>query len=960
MTYFLQDVARYLYQRNSGNFRHTVIVFPSRRARLFFNYFLSQISDKPLWAPNYYTISDFIQKLSGLQLADQLTLLFRLYKVFKKVTSSPETFDNFFYYCEVILADFDDIDKYRINPDALYANLSDLKAIEDYKDYLEDFQLEAIRNFWDIMINSQDSDEKREFLSIWDVLGTIYTEFSISLEEEGLAYEGKAYRRAVDKINSGEELKLFENELVFIGFNALNRCEELLFDKFKSRGNAVFFWDYDESYIGKDFHEAGYFLSRYIRRYPQPADFITGNHTTAEEQKITTISVPSAVAQAKIIDTCLELSNSSTIGSPLKTALILADESLLLPVVNSLPQQVEEVNISMGYPIIDTPAYSLISALTDLHKNKQKNKKGEFLYYHKDFFSVLNHAFLHTIFDEESLKKLQDECKRKNLVYINTRKLTLDNIVLDIIFRPLESPVEFGHYLRKIIETIADRLKENETTDKTKKWQLEILFTIHKALMRFEALIDEEGIELSFSTTLRLLRSILKRISVPFSGEPLTGLQVMGILETRTLDFENLIILSMNEGKFPKTEHIPSLIPFTLREAFGLPIIKHQDAIFGYYFYRLLHRSRNVVLVYNSKSEGLQKGEPSRYIYQLRYEWPEPPSHLDIGYEIGPQMKKKIRIDKSEKVYSVLKKYEYPDCEAFISPSALNTYLDCSLKFYFRYIEEISEPGIIQEQIEADIFGKILHKAMSVLYKPFYDKECKTNDFETIRKNKDLVNKAIQQAFAEEYFMKPEIKNTDFRGVNLIIRRVIEQYVDGILAYDARSAPLTIMSTERKYYTKIQPAGASTELCLGGFIDRIDIKEGIVRVVDYKTGKRYSDYKSIESLFTAEDNKRNRAVFQTFLYSWIISKEKSFNTVQPVLYYVRDIFQNDYSPEVYQSENRNRIVVRNFLDYEKEFEDRLIKLVNEIYDPSLPFKQTDDIEQCKHCPYNEICLREND
>ncbi len=962
MTYFLQDVANYLYQRKQGDLRNTVIVFPSRRARLFFNYFLSQIASRSLWVPQYYTISDFVQKLSGLQLADPLSLLFRLYKIFREITSSTETFDNFYYYCEVILADFDDIDKYRVNADALYSNLSDLKAIEDYKEYLEDFQIDTIRNFWDILIKSRESDEKEQFLSIWDALGTIYTEFGNSLEKKGLAYEGRVYRRAIDRLISGEEPELFENEVIFIGFNALNHSEELLFDRFRSRGNALFFWDYDEAYIKSDLHEAGFFLKKYLSRYPQPADFSARSHTVVGEQKITTIAVPSTISQAKIIDKCLEISGSGSIESPLKTALILADESLLMPVVNSLPDEIGKVNISMGYPVVDTPAFSFIVSLTDLHKNQRKigAKKDEFEYYHHDLFSVLNHPFLIKLCDTKDIRTFQKECQRKNLVFINPHDIKLKETIIDVIFKPLHEPDQFGRYLREIIETVAEQIRADDESSATSKWQLEILFAIHKVLMRFEVLIQESDIEFTFSILLNLLRRILEGISVPFSGEPLTGLQVMGILETRTLDFENVIILSMNEGKFPKSGHIPSLIPFSLREGFHLPTINHQDAIFGYYFYRLLHRSRNIILVYNTKTEGLQNGEPSRFILQLRYEQPVPPDHLDMGYEIGPHFKKRIIINKTDQVFEVLKKYQFPDSSSIISPSALNTYLTCSLRFYFKYIEEIDEPDDINEQIKADIFGSILHKVMSILYKPFYNEECHAKDIDSVRKNKNLVNSAIKQAFADEYFKKQKIKEEDFRGSNLIIRRVIEQYVEGILTYDMQSAPFKILSTEEKYFTKIKPQNTAIELRIGGYVDRLDVKEGIVRVVDYKTGKRYSEFSHIESLFSHEDEKRNSAVFQTFLYSWILSKEKPGRPIQPLLYYIRDIYQPGYTPEIFQSENRRKTRVSNFADYSLEFEERLTRLVTEIYDKSVPFSQTEDIEQCKICPYNEICLRETD
>jgi len=957
MTYFLQDVANYLYRRNSGNIHNTLVVFPNRRARLFFNYFLSQLSTKPLWAPKYYTISDFIQELSGLRLADPLTLLFRLYKTIKEVTSFSENFDAFYYYCEIILSDFDGIDKYRVNASVLYRNLIDIKAIEDNLEYLEEYQIDTIRNFWNILRVSRESSEKEQFISVWEALDTVYSKYRDTLEKEGLAYEGMAYRKAVDRLLSNVEVIQSGKELVFAGFNALNHSEEILFDRFKTRGNALFFWDYDESYIGSELHEAGFFLSKYLRKYPQPEDFSAGAHTTYLSQKITTIAVPSPVSQAKIINKCLEISGSTVIDSPLKTALILADESLLLPVVNSLPDWTDQVNISMGYPIIDTPAYSFITSLIDLHKNKRKskNKDSEYLYYHQDFFSVLNHSYLYDIHDTKTFQSFQQTCLRKNLIYINTNDLPVKNALLTQLFKPLDEPSLFSRYLREIFEKIAEQIRKKDEQSVTVKWQLEILFALHKVLMRFEVLVEESGIELSFSTILNLLRKILKNLSVPFSGEPLSGLQVLGILETRTLDFETIIILSVNEGKFPKTDHIPSFIPFALREGFGLPTLKHQDAIYGYYFYRLLHRSRNVILVYSTKSEGLQKGEPSRFIYQLKYERQVPPLHYNMGYMIGSQVRRGIRINKTSEVFDVLKKYQQPGSNSFLSPSALNTYIDCKLRFYFKYIREISEPDQIDEQIEADVFGRILHKAMAILYKPIVNQECTVETIETLRTNKDRVNRAIDQAFSEEYFMKEDAGKEDFHGRNMIIRKVIEKYIEGILSFDKRTVPHIIESIEENYCTSIKARGIPEEVRIGGFIDRFEIRGGTIQLIDYKTGN--TEFRNIESLFTAEGGKRNGAVFQIFLYSWILSKIRSGSPIQPMLYYIRDIFQDDYSPEIVRPEQRNKHTIRNFLDYASEFEERLIQLISEIFDSKVPFKQTSDTEQCRHCPYDEICIR---
>jgi hypothetical protein len=542
MTYFLEDIARYLFEKNRGDFQHTIIIFPNRRAQLFFNEHLAHLSDKPLWAPDYYTISDFIRKLSGLQIADQLTLLFRLFKIYKEVSGSNETFDTFYYYCEMILADFDDVDKYRVDAGMLFKNIADLKSMEDYRSYLDDSQLKTIREFWDIYTDSKNSTEKEKFIALWNLLFTIYNRFGAYLEAEGLAYEGMAYRRAVENTEAGKDIFLPDKQLIFIGFNALNHAEELLFDRFKIRSNTLFFWDYNKDYINNNMHEAGLFLRKYLKRYPQPADF-TVNQNEDNKQEIQTIAVPSNISQAKVVDFCLQELHSASITKPSQTAIILADEGILPPVLNALPSTIEKVNISMGYPVIDTPIFSFISVLTDLHRNKRliSSSQNEYLYYHSDFFNLLKHGFLKTLVPSEAFLSFEQKCKKANTIFINPAEIRLNHPLLDLIFKPFGEPKLFGRYLREIIEAVATYLiNSNQQTAET-AWQIEILHRVHKVLMQFEVQLADSGLHLQMPTVLNLLRKILSGTSVPFSGEPLSGLQIMGILETRTLDFENLI-----------------------------------------------------------------------------------------------------------------------------------------------------------------------------------------------------------------------------------------------------------------------------------------------------------------------------------------------------------------------------------------------------------------------------------
>jgi CRISPR/Cas system-associated exonuclease Cas4 (RecB family) len=413
----------------------------------------------------------------------------------------------------------------------------------------------------------------------------------------------------------------------------------------------------------------------------------------------------------------------------------------------------------------------------------------------------------------------------------------------------------------------------------------------------------------------------------------------------------------MNEGIFPKTGHIPSMIPYSLRQGFGLPTVQHQDAIYGYYFYRLLHRTRNVVLVYNTKTEGLQKGEPSRFIYQLQYDSVFKIDEVNLGYKVTPFPLKKVSADKSEIAIEKLSRYIYPVGKSYISPSALNTYLNCKLRFYFKYIEGMQEPENIDEEIENNVFGSIIHKTMEILYAPYIGQILNMEIIDGISRNRKLIGDAIDKSFADEYFGKPSLMKGDLRGRNLIIRKVIEKYIDGIFAYDKISVPFHLISLEKEYTLELTSATSGKIILLGGFIDRLDEKNGYYRVIDYKTGSVKNDFKNIDDLFESVPTQRNQAVFQTFLYALMLKKKSNYSKVTPAPFFLRNICKSDFDYHINRSENRIKTQVTDFDEYSLEFQNKLQLLIDELFDEKIPFTQTEDIKFCLNCPYNAICMR---
>lgn len=954
MNYFLKDVASYLFTLNQGDFRNTIIVFPNRRARLFFNKHLSDLTDKPLWSPQYYSISDFVAKYSGVQIADQLTLIFQLYKVYIKVTGSQETFDSFYHYSETILSDFDELDKYCIDASMLYKNLSELKEFENQYDYLTEQQIKIIKEFWGIFISTRDSDEKNQFASFWSALKEIYFRFNDLLNKEGYGYEGKAYKKLADSIKEHSFSFPDHFQVVFVGFNALNQAEESIFKFFKRRGDALFFWDYDESYMKGDVREAGLFLRKYVEMFAPPSGFSSPTFLKNPLNEVVSFSVPSNVVQAKILDKCIAECKPDSIDNPGQTAVVLADESLLLPVITSMPSIFDKINISMGYPIIDTPAFNFINLLAEMQgKLKWDEREKKCRIYHYDYFRILEHPYFSEVSEDTCFLSFKKEVQDKNSSFIDPAGYTNATDLYIKVFSPVTNPRQFANYLNEVLEMVVSAVLSKKEITKEIQWHIEVIYAIYKVLARFQLVISDDTINPSLKTLYQILKKVLKGISVPFAGEPLTGLQIMGILETRALDFENIIVLSMNEGKFPRTSSHNTLIPFALREGFGLNTFKHQDAIYAYYFYRLLHRARKVVLVHHTKTDGLQKGEPSRYILQLKYDSKFAVREVDLGYRVYPVSNHTITADKDESVIRKLNEYLRPDGNGILSPSALNTYLNCSLRFYYRYIKGLKEPDSIEEDIENNMFGSILHKAIKLIYEKFEGKILTVSDIKTLLSDRQQISNKINQAFAEEYFKKEIIDQNELTGRNLLVRKVIEKYINGILRFDLQQAPIHLLALEKTFTYDYNFSMKNGKITIGGNIDRLDRKDGIFRVIDYKTGKIKDKFSTLECLFDELPSLRNDAAFQTFLYSYILLKSGKYDEILPSLFFLRNIHDTDSNFKI----KMNKEYIEKFTTLLSPFEQLLDQKLTDFYNPNLSYIQTDDVKYCINCPYNSICMR---
>jgi hypothetical protein len=950
MTPFLQLVAEDLYSKYNSDLSNVCLVFPGKRAGLFFSRHLSKLVNKPVWLPPMKTISDLMAELSGLQIADPLILIFRLYEVYRKKRNTNETFDNFYSWGEILLNDFDDIDKYLVDTKQLFQNLSDLREIENRFTIPEE-QLEIIRIFWKNINIHEPGPFKEEFLTIWEQLHAIYVLYKESLRAKGIAYEGMIYREICEKIQTGTDVDLPYDKFAIIGFNALNECEKLFFQYLSSNGRAQFYWDYDSYFIENTWHEAGFFIRDNIKRFPQSfgADIKFRNLQTPKSIKV--IGIPSGIGQAKLIPTILNDFGTSQVN-PNDTAVILADENLLIPVLSSLPDVINEVNVTLGYPFRLTPVHSFIELIIALQRSVRV-QRNTLKYYHRDVVAILNHPYIQTICAEEA-KAVQKLIIQYNLVYLSESDLYKHDY-LKQLFQLSQTGNNFVEYLLQIGFTTVNRLKALGGGSRENDFHLEYWFTFLTALNKFKEILNSDKIELGSPVVFKLIRSIASRLSVPFKGEPLSGFQVMGVLETRNLDFKNIILLSANEGVLPKTDASVSYIPYNLRKGFGLPTIEHQDAIFAYYFYRFIQRAENIALVYNSQAIN-NTGEMSRFLYQLKYEPIFSIKEISLNYSIHIPDEKEIIIPKDKEILDTLLKYTDPNHNYYLTPTALSNYLECSLRFYFKYIVKIKEKEEVTEDVDGSMFGRLLHYAMQFIYNSYIGKPILAKDLEQ-KLNDDTIENAVKEAFRKEYF-KSDKSIDELHGKNIIVYEVLKKYIKEILEKDSKYAPYEIIALENQYKSvvSIGSSGNLHTVNVGGVVDRIDKKDNLLRIIDYKTGVVETTCSSLEQIFDRSGNtKRVSAIFQSLLYANVLSKQigMEYSDVIPAIYALRKIFMHDFDPYLYVSKQK----INGFSQVEKEFTDSLKVLIEEIFNPAIPFTKVEDKTKCEYCAYRLICHR---
>lgn len=948
---FLETLAIHLIGSFGRELGGCSLILPNRRSGLFLQRHLATHAGQVMWAPRIYPVSDFIDELSLLKKPDPVELQFMLYDLYRDCVQQPDHFDDFYYWGEMMITDFDDLDKYRVDVDMIFRNIADLKELEAPLAGLDPEQIRLIRRFWSGFHAGSQTPEKEKFIAMWDLLPVLYHRLRETLGRQGLGTSGMQYREIADRIDTGGLEWREGNRVIVVGFNALNHCEERIFSWLRERG-AMFFWDYDHRYVEDTTWEAGRFLRKNLKQFPEPMALETFRGLERKKD-FRILDLPTDVLQAKTVHRILETEGDGLSGDCTDTAVVLCDEDLLMPVIMSLPSGYQEINVTMGFPMSHAPLFSFTDQLITLQQNVRKGREGPDQFYHRDVTSILAHPCMGRT-EDDAIPQLLSEIAGRNMVFVNE---TLFKGELERkIFRRMEGGPGFIGYFRQIYQHLLD-LQTDREDRMHRDLDREFIFQILVQLNKLESLVlSRPG--LSSATLIRLFRKILAILRVPFEGEPLAGLQVMGILETRLLDFRHVILLSMNEEIMPRAHHGHSFIPYALRNAYLMPVREDMDAMYAYYFYRLIQRAEKVDLLFNSKSEGVRSGEMSRYLTQLMYE-----HNLRVirpGLEVRAQETIPLTIGHTDTADAVLAQYlEGSESGKYLSPSAINTYLDCPLRFYLRYIAGIGEPEEVLEEVDAADFGTVVHESIHRLYSRILEEGNSTLDQEALLSLLDSgrPEKVLEEAFIAHHFRGD--RHARIEGRNLITVRVMLKYLKKILETDTGIAPFRLVSTEGKYQRalEVRTGRGTSRIMLGGKIDRVDIVGRNLRVIDYKTGQAKLGFSNVAGLFDPDAPGRNGAALQVLFYAWIIAGKYPGERITPGIYIMRELYTRDFDPRLIMGTYSGAAPVEDFSALEEEFIIRLQAVLERMYDPAIPFSQTANETHCRYCDFTRLCSR---
>ena len=959
---FLDQISQDLHDAFGDRIERLCLVVPSRRAVVFLKQALARAYRQTLWAPRILAIQDLIRETDGRRFPEVMPLIFELYRVYQaRVMASGqpgERFEQFYSWGEMLVRDFDEVDKYCVDVEQLFTNVHDLKELE-LTFALEGEHLEAIRRFWQTLRgpHEEPSEVQRRFLRIWELLKDVYQDFRQALQSRGLAYDGMAYRSLAERVTAGEAVFPYE-KLVFIGFNALSTAEERIMGYLLREGQAIVYWDVDRTYFTPPGEAQSRWTSEGHLAGEEPGKFIRHYHEAwrAYDSRLVVHDMAAAPKDIYITGVALQVGQARYLGNLLRAqpldrdslshhAVILADEGLLFPTLYALPDSVAHLNVTMGFPLRQTHVYHLLQTVLRLVRQMQLDPQGQWVFPYREVLDLLRNPLVQAGPGDGGLAA---EMHRQNLLFIARNRLQARPLspLLQQVFAVPDLPPGDGNLPALLAYTAGlFGFLLQEAQDQQDRLAAEYLFRLYQQFNLLHDVLTAYRPALSVSGYIRMVEEVLMRARIPFEGEPLEGLQLMGFLETRVLDFDHIYILGANEGSLPDTSTGNSFIPYHLRKGFGLPTYEEKDAIYAYHFYRLLQRAQTVHLIYNTVVKDQQGGakEVSRFIRQIRHFFRDHP-HLrqeerlvNTPAPFAPGMSLTVPASEATRARLLAR---YGQGEKGLSATSLNSYRSCSLQFYFRYVAGLRETEEIEETIEGATFGQVLHTALDKLYQPLKGVELTAAHLEALEK---ALPRALKEAFATLGIEE----ETMMRGKNLLLRDALGQLGKRLLEKEKDLLPYRLRDLENSsdYRTQVPVRGHT--LTVEGTFDRIDeAPEGRwTRIVDYKTGRvELSNSATVETVFVRES--KHKEAFQGFLYAWLYRQRHPGQPVKVAFYPFRKLgeglrYLGDGAP-----------IAPEVLDaFGRQLQDLLQDVLSQDY------TQTSDLQTCGYCPYRRICGR---
>ncbi len=914
-TTFLDKLAGIIIDKYSNNLSNIIIVLPNKRAKIFLIEALKNQVTNNILSPEIIAIEDLIQEISNIRTIDPIELLFEFYEVYLSITDkkNQQEFELFANWAKTLLQDFNEIDRYLLEPNHV---LSYLKDIEDIKK-------------WGIEVENK-TKLLENYIDFWKLLPNYYKSLYEHLLKKGIGYQGLIYREAVNNLENYSKT-ILNKKFIFAGFNALNQSEEKIIQHLLAKDLAEIFWDSDQTFLNDPFHDAGLFIRRFKSSWKHyksnPFQWIVDDFSKTKNIQI--IGTPKTIGQAKITGSIIEKIKSEYPDSNLNNvAIVLGEENLLVPLLYALPASVGALNITMGYSGKNNPAQILIAKLFKMHTNALSRNPTNYVFYYKDVLDVLTHPLVEPYSNTNQLVQI---INRNNYTFITYKKLLELNMNFNNLFELLFSKWEKGSIA--VLESISSLLlviKQNLNNDnEEEKITKAFVYSIFKVINKLINYYSEHSHIDKIETLHAIYKQIIDLAEVSFEGEPLNGLQIMGVLESRVLDFETVIVTSMNEGKFPAGKSMNSFIPYDVKRELGLPTYKEKDAIYTYHFYHLLQRAKNIYLLYNTENDGLDGGEKSRFITQLEVE--KQPNHNlthEIYNAIIPEVANRpVIIPKSESVMLRLKEI----CETGFSPSALTSYIRNPIEFYFQKILRIREVEEVEENIALNTLGTIIHKSLEGLYFPLIGKILTENDIQNCLK---LIDEEVLKQFAVVY-KEGEIK----KGRNLLAYEVAKRNVSNFLKLELEAIKngdsIKIIALEQTYERNLKHKSLPFDVLIKGNVDRIEERNGNIRIIDYKTGKVEARNVTLKSWNGLIDDIKNDKIIQVLAYAFMF-ETKTDKPIEAGIISFKNL-KTGFLPFNFKEDKiANSVISESIME---NYLEQIILLLNEILDENIPFEK---------------------